>query len=134
MSIYEVVNTRSHVHLVIEHCLGTPVFHYVKKLNDNRMSEETCKWFFRQLVTAVSYMHSKDLAHRDLKLENILINMDDRQIKVIDFGFAVETKVDRHESYCGTPHYMDPDIVSKVPYSAKAADVWALGVILYIVS
>jgi serine/threonine protein kinase len=52
---------------------------------------------------------------------------------VIDFGFSLETKDDQKcEIYCGTPHYMDPDICKKVPYLAEAADVWACGVILYI--
>ena len=77
MRIYEVINTRLHVNLVIEYCPGVPVFHYVKKLPDNKMSEFNCKWFFRQLVTAVDYMHKKNIAHRDLKLENILINLED---------------------------------------------------------
>lgn len=79
-------------------------------------------------------MHLKGKAHRDLKLENILYDGETRQIKIIDFGFSLETKKEQKlDTYCGTPHYMDPDIVKKVPYSAFAADIWAAGVILYII-
>jgi len=77
-------------------------------------------------------MHSKSIVHRDLKLDNILINQMD-EVKLIDFGFAV--KCDQKEkltTFCGTPHYMDPDLVKKHPYYGQGADVWALGVILFI--
>ena len=76
-------------------------------------------------------MHSKSIVHRDLKLDNILINQLD-EVKIIDFGFAV--KCDQKEklsSYCGTPHYMDPSLVKKQPYLGHCADVWACGVILF---
>jgi len=65
-------------------------------------------------MEAVTFMHSKGKAHRDLKLENLLFDFDTMVIKVIDFGFGVSTKADeRLEKYCGTPHYMDPDICKK---------------------
>ena len=83
---------------------------------------------------AIGYMHSRGKAHRDLKLENILYDTESKKIKIIDFGFSLETHEDaKLVSYCGTPHYMCPDIVKKVPYSGKAADIWAAGVILYII-
>jgi serine/threonine protein kinase len=98
------------------------------------MSEELCKIIFKQLILAINYMHLKGKAHRDLKLDNILYDAETRQIKIIDFGFSLETKKEQKlDTYCGTPHYMDPDIVKKVPYSAFAADIWAAGVILYII-
>lgn len=79
-------------------------------------------------------MHAKGYAHRDLKLDNILWDAERKIVKIIDFGFSLETTEDiKLDVYCGTPHYMDPDIVRKVPYSSFAADVWACGVILYII-
>lgn len=93
-----------------------------------------CKVIFRQLLKGIGYMHSRGKAHRDLKLDNILFDAETRVIKIIDFGFSLETKKDQKlDVYLGTPHYMDPDIVKKVPYSAFAADIWACGVILYII-
>ena len=79
-------------------------------------------------------MHSKGYAHRDLKLDNILMDVNTKQIKIIDFGFSLHAgKEDRLNVYCGTPHYMDPDLVRKAPYNGPAADVWACGIILYII-
>lgn len=111
-----------------------PIFHHVKKLPDQRMTEDLCKVIFRQLMLAIGYLHSRGKVHRDLKLDNILFDAETQQIKIIDFGFSLASKKEnRLESYCGTPHYMDPDIVKKVPYNAFAADIWAAGVILYII-
>ena len=70
-----------------------------------------------------------------MKLDNILLDLTGtKQVKIIDFGFSVKVnKGDKFGAQCGTPHYMDPDLVRKVPYNAKAADVWACGIILYII-
>jgi len=82
----------------------------------------------------MAYMHSKCYAHRDLKLDNILMDPGTKKIKIIDFGFSQRVRPDEKLSiFCGTPHYMDPDIVRKAPYNPFAADVWACGVILYII-
>ena len=98
------------------------------------MQEHQCRKMFRQIVSAIAYMHSKDYAHRDLKLDNILMDGPEGAVKLIDFGFSDKVEDDQKLSiFCGTPHYMDPDIVRKLPYDGKAADVWACGVILYIV-
>ena len=59
-------------------------------------------------------MHSKGYAHRDLKLDNILMDVNTKNIKIIDFGFSLQAKPDEKLNiFCGTPHYMDPDIVRK---------------------
>lgn len=98
------------------------------------MNEGLCKVIFKQLVIAIQFMHTRGKAHLDLKLDNILFDIETKTIKIIDFGFSMETKHDQKlDVYCGTPHYMDPDIVKKVPYSGFAADIWAAGVILYII-
>ena len=62
------------------------------------------------------------------------MDVETKQIKIIDFGFSLKASQDEKLSiYCGTPHYMDPDLVRKVPYNGQAADVWACGIILYII-
>lgn len=63
-------------------------------------------------------MHSRGYVHRDLKLDNILFDPATKTVRIIDFGFSL--KAGPHEKlsvHCGTPHYMDPDIVRKVPYN-----------------
>jgi MAP/microtubule affinity-regulating kinase len=77
-------------------------------------------------------MHQFNIAHRDLKLDNILID-NENNIKIIDFGFATSCRPnERLTINCGTPHYMDPDLAKRANYLGQAADVWALGVILFI--
>jgi MAP/microtubule affinity-regulating kinase len=93
VSIYEVINSRTHVHLVMELCEGKSLFHLIKKANEQKISglpEKLVLIIFRQIIDAVSYMHSKSIVHRDLKLENILYNPLNHEIKIIDFGFAIK--------------------------------------------
>ena len=86
---------------------------------------------FSQVAGAVHHLHSLGIYHRDLKLENILI--DERQhIKLIDFGFSIKSNPSENlKMYCGTPSYMAPELVGKRDYKGWAVDVWALGIILY---
>ena len=91
------------------------------------------KGWFIQITNAVKLMHSQGICHRDLKMDNILIT-DAGRVKIIDFGFSVQCEKDtKLVISCGTPAYMSPEIVRKHTYSGFSADIWALGVILYIV-
>lgn len=71
------------------------------------------------------------MCHRDIKLENIIINPDTKQIKLIDFGFAVySTKL--LKSFCGTLNYMSPELVSKKEYKGSCLDIWTCGIVFYV--
>jgi MAP/microtubule affinity-regulating kinase len=78
------------------------------------------------------YCHSRCVTHRDIKLENILLDAKCKTIKLIDFGFSTcipnEKKI---KLFCGTPSYMAPEIVKKEEYSGPPSDIWAMGVLLY---
>ena len=76
-------------------------------------------------------MHNEDVAHRDIKLENILIENHTKKVKIIDFGFCCCSK-EKLKIFCGTPSYMSPEIVSKREYYGAPADIWACGVLLYV--
>jgi serine/threonine protein kinase len=94
--------------------------------------EKSAKIYFRQLVQAIAYCHRQNICHRDIKLENILINEEGR-IKLIDFGFSqMCNNKTRLSIHCGTPPYMSPEITSKSTYNGQKSDVWALGVSLYL--
>jgi serine/threonine protein kinase len=85
------------------------------------------------LAEGVDYLHQNKIAHRDLKLENVLIS-EDKTIKIIDFGFSTSIKTDKKITFmCGTPHYMSPELAMKKDYYGLPADIWALGVILFII-
>lgn len=88
---------------------------------------------FVQMCRGVQYLHKKGLAHRDLKPDNILVDTN-FQVKLCDYGFLVETEgTEIRRSVCGTLFYIAPEMVREVPYCEKVADVWALGVILYVI-
>ena len=78
----------------------------------------------------MAFAHSKQVAHRDIKPENIMYDCSSGVVKIIDFGFGVTSK-EKLKTFCGTPSYMSPQIVAKKPYWGPAADIWAVGVILF---
>ena len=118
----------------MELCSGRNLYHHIKRRPLQRLPENEAAWIFRQIVSAIAYMHSINVVHRDLKLDNILVDDNNNdKIKIIDFGFATACRKDEKLNVqCGTTHYMCPDLVRKHPVYCQAADVWACGVILYI--
>ena len=90
---------------------------------------------FKQVSEAVLYLHSHNICHRDLKLDNILLEDDTKMIKLIDYGFSVFVNgvFGRLKVFCGTPSYMAPELVMRrEDYEGKPVDIWALGVLLYV--
>ncbi len=95
--------------------------------------EATARRIFKQVAEGVAYLHSHNIVHRDLKLDNILIEESTRMVKLIDFGFSVVVGNGvKLKVFCGTPSYMAPEIVRKHEYDGKPVDIWALGVLLFV--
>ena len=89
------------------------------------------KTIFKQIFEAMNYLHKQGIAHRDIKLENILIKKN-YEIKIIDFGFGMYNPENKLQKFfCGTPNYMPPEIAEKKPYIGQLADMWSLGVLLF---
>ena len=84
-----------------------------------------------QILQGLTYMHARQICHRDIKLENLIFNEATETVKIIDFGFSTSCK-EKLKVFCGTPSYMAPEIVSKKEYSGAAADVWSSGVVMYV--
>lgn len=105
---------------------------YLKTKDGGKLNEEEARSVFKQLVEGTRYLHERNIAHRDLKLENILID-DDNKIKIIDFGFSVPVEKGKLLTVCcGTPSYMAPELANRKDYDGIGVDIWALGIILYV--
>lgn len=96
------------------------------------MGEEGGKYFLSQMLDVLQYMHGKGVVHRDLKLENILVD-DMMNLKVADFGFATFRKIHALKSYRGTMTYMAPEIKESKVYDGVEIDIFSTGVILFII-
>ncbi|XP_052132379.1 testis-specific serine/threonine-protein kinase 3-like [Frankliniella occidentalis] len=105
---------------------------YVK--SNGEVAESRAKVWFHQICRGTEYLHTKDIAHRDLKCENVLLSRN-FNCKLTDFGFARYcsdlTPTGLCETFCGSAAYAAPEVVGGTPYNPKLADVWSLGVILY---
>uniref|UniRef100_H0X8H2 Serine/threonine-protein kinase 33 n=2 Tax=Otolemur garnettii TaxID=30611 RepID=H0X8H2_OTOGA len=135
----QVFETPKKMYLVMELCEDGELKEILHK--KGHFSENETRWIIKSLASAIAYLHSNDIVHRDLKLENILVkssfidanNELNLNIKVTDFGLAVK-KHGRSEammqSTCGTPIYMAPEVINAHDYSQQC-DIWSIGVIMY---
>ena len=131
VKLYEVIETEKQVFLSMEYVGGGSLHGYLKAQPHRRLPEEEARRLFVQVLSGIHYCHSKCITHRDIKLENLLLD-EKGNIKIIDFGFSTCIPNDRKiKIFCGTPSYMAPEIVSKKEYAGPPADIWALGVLLY---
>ncbi|MFS7941289.1 putative protein kinase CAMK-OST1L family [Helianthus anomalus] len=92
------------------------------------------RFFFQQLISGVSYCHSMEICHRDLKLENTLLDGSTApRVKICDFGYSKSSVLhSQPKSAVGTPAYIAPEVLSRKAYNGKLADVWSCGVLLYV--
>ncbi|EIM83718.1 Pkinase-domain-containing protein [Stereum hirsutum FP-91666 SS1] len=127
--LYEIIATESSIWLVTELCSGGELFDYLAE--KGRLTEDEARIIFGQLCLAVNYIHDKGIVHRDLKLENVLL--DERcRVKLGDFGFTREFDKGAYmETFCGTTGYASPEMLEGKKYLGPEVDVWSLGVILY---
>ncbi|XWS40021.1 hypothetical protein CRYUN_Cryun18bG0104400 [Craigia yunnanensis] len=128
----EVVLTPSHIAIVMEYAAGGELFERI--CNAGRFSEDEARYFFQQLISGVSYCHTMQICHRDLKLENTLLDGSPApRLKICDFGYSKSSLLhSRPKSTVGTPAYIAPEVLSRREYDGKMADVWSCGVTLYV--
>lgn len=118
------------------------LMHLIDSAENHRLPEEMARTYFQQLVYGINYVHSQKIAHRDLKPENILITKDEI-LKITDFGLSNVQNTDTMgavvadmnlKTCCGTPYYVAPEVVNKDKkgYSGFTADIWSMGVILFV--
>eukprot|EP01119_Soliformovum_irregulare_P010550 TRINITY_DN2600_c0_g1_i1.p1 TRINITY_DN2600_c0_g1~~TRINITY_DN2600_c0_g1_i1.p1 ORF type:complete len:277 (+),score=77.72 TRINITY_DN2600_c0_g1_i1:102-932(+) len=118
------------VYLLMEYVEGQDLLEFIETEGD--VSEDDGRIIFQQLVDAVASLHSQGIAHRDLKLDNIMINLK-LQTKIIDFGLSEISNAHRCLDKVGTDEYCAPEVSNNKPYNGFRADIWSLGVVLYAV-
>ncbi|KAK1386136.1 serine/threonine-protein kinase SRK2A [Heracleum sosnowskyi] len=128
----ELVLTPTHLAIVMEYAAGGELFERI--CNAGRFSEDEARYFFQQLISGVNYCHSMKICHRDLKLENTLLDGSPApRLKICDFGYSKSSLLhSRPKSTVGTPAYIAPEVLSRKEYDGKMADVWSCGVTLYV--
>lgn len=128
--LYQVMETDKMIYLVTEYAPGGEIFDHL--VRNGRMVEPEARRVFRQIVYAVRYLHQQRVVHRDLKAENLLLDADNN-IKLADFGFSNEyTPGIPLSTWCGSPPYAAPEIFEGKHYDGPRADIWSLGVVLYV--
>ena len=120
--------TDTHFFIVMEYICGD-LLTFIRKRN--KLNEQISKFIFKQIIEGLRYIHKKNIIHRDIKLDNILIDTTNT-VKICDFG--VSRKIQRGEKIyerCGTPAYIAPEIYKKIGYTGFQSDVWSAGITLY---
>jgi len=99
--------TPSHVYMLLDYACGGELFTLLRR--EGRFANDVALFFASEIVLAFDYLHAMDIAYRDLKPENLLIDKQGH-VKITDFGFAKEVK-DKTYTLCGTPEYLAPEII-----------------------
>ncbi|CAM9800873.1 unnamed protein product [Lampetra fluviatilis] len=130
--LYEVVDTPSRLHLVMEYAPGGELFTRVSTVG--ALPHDEAKLVFAQIAAAVKHMHECGVVHRDLKAENVFY-AGNCWVKVGDFGFSTTvTPNERLSTFCGSPPYAAPELFRDQSYLGPQVDVWALGVLLFFIA
>ncbi|KAL3525725.1 hypothetical protein ACH5RR_014097 [Cinchona calisaya] len=130
----EVILTPTHLAILMEYASGGELFERI--CSAGRFCEDEARFFFQQLISGVSYCHAMQVCHRDLKLENTLLDGNSApRLKICDFGYSKSSLLhSQPKSTVGTPAYIAPEVLLRQvqEYDGKIADVWSCGVTLYV--
>ena len=168
VQIYEVLSSAEYLYIVMDYVSGGEL--YTKITRGGKLTNNECRKYTRQLCRALEYCHSKNVCHRDIKPQNILLDSNDN-VLLADFGFASIMEVDELQNnnksfvnddvvdemdlsstgtntrrsmegpsrimkdmstICGTMSYMAPEIFNKERYTGDKADIWSLGIVIYV--
>ncbi|KAK6089882.1 hypothetical protein P3W45_001085 [Vairimorpha bombi] len=122
--------SRSNYFLIFEYINGRQLYDVI--VDEGYVNEKDARRYFRQILSAVDYIHKNSIVHRDMKIENILLDENDN-IKIIDFGLSnfYDNKM-LLNTFCGSLYFAAPELLRGNRYCGPEIDVWSLGVILYV--
>uniref|UniRef100_A0A8C7X3T6 non-specific serine/threonine protein kinase n=1 Tax=Oryzias sinensis TaxID=183150 RepID=A0A8C7X3T6_9TELE len=128
--LYQVMETERMIYLVTEFASGGEIFDHL--VAHGRMAEKDARKKFKQIVAAVHFCHCRNIVHRDLKAENLLLDHN-LNIKIADFGFSnIFSRGQLLKTWCGSPPYAAPELFEGKEYDGPKVDIWSLGVVLYV--
>jgi serine/threonine protein kinase len=134
VNMHEIMSSRDKIFLVMELVTGGDLFDKIAV--QGPLKEDEGRDLFGQILTAIAHCHDSGVCHRDIKPENVLMTSDGIA-KLSDFGLGAMREEGQDLSamttVCGTPNYAAPEVINKVPYNGYAADIWSLGVVLYVI-
>ena len=129
VQLYEILQTPQHIFIVMEYCEGKDLMDYI--LTKTRLSELESLKFFQQLINALFYLHSQNISHRDVKIDNMLLDRN-KDLKLVDFGLSTKYTDDTLlDQPCGTVVYAAPEVLDGNEYHGMLADVWSSGIVLF---
>jgi len=129
VQLYEIIETRRQLYLIMEYASGGELFDYI--VGKGRVPElEACR-FFHQIIAGLEKVHAMNIVHRDLKPENLLLD-EHKNIKIVDFGLSnVFRQGQLLKTACGSPCYAAPEMIAGHSYVPHLCDLWSCGVILF---
>ncbi|NXR36089.1 AKT2 kinase, partial [Zosterops hypoxanthus] len=121
--------TKDRLCFVMEYANGGELFFHLSR--ERVFPEDRARFYGAEIVSALEYLHSRDVVYRDIKLENLMLDKDGH-IKITDFGLCKEGVTDGTpmKTFCGTPEYLAPEVLEDNDYG-RAVDWWGLGVVMY---
>ncbi|XP_043910862.1 testis-specific serine/threonine-protein kinase 2-like [Protopterus annectens] len=133
---YEVFeNPNGKIYVIMELAVHGNLLEYIQSRES--LPEDVARKMFHQLTTAIKYCHDINIVHRDLKCENLLLDIN-YNIKVSDFGFSKQCAFDEEgqivlcKTFCGSIAYAAPEVLQGIPYQPKLCDIWSMGIVLFI--
>uniref|UniRef100_A0A9J7XUW2 Serine/threonine-protein kinase PLK n=1 Tax=Cyprinus carpio carpio TaxID=630221 RepID=A0A9J7XUW2_CYPCA len=126
---YHHFEDKDNIYILLEYCSRRSLAHILKARKV--LTEPEVRYYLRQILSGLKYLHEQEILHRDLKLGNFFIN-ESMELKVGDFGLAakLEPVENRRRTICGTPNYLSPEVLNKQGHGCES-DVWALGCVMY---
>ncbi|KAJ3425707.1 protein kinase [Anaeramoeba flamelloides] len=128
--LLEILQDQNSWYIITEYLEHGELFDFI--VAHEKLNESTTRRFFSEIISGIEYCHNLGIVHRDLKPENLLLDQNHR-VKIIDFGFSNFSLPDQLlETQCGSPHYIAPEVILGKGYDGVKCDIWACGVILYV--
>lgn len=127
--LLEVFESSKHLLMVMEYAGGGDLLRLIKR--KGKLQESDAKFIFKQIAYGLAHIHCRSVIHRDIKLDNILLDCE-KGVKICDFGVSkIIKKGQMIQEQCGTPAYLAPEIIIDKGYEGFFVDIWSLGVLLF---